>query len=193
MALSNDLKQIYSNYSDTRQFYDTVQLYHPNFNSGLANYFPSEGRYPSDTLYPGDIDYRAQSYFLIRNIEDKDFYLDDGVTLQTFTAYPFNIIQPQVGEDQQDIGIVLDNVSRELIASIELAAQNQSVPIVMTFRVYMDGDLNSQITPISLNLTEVVVDSKTVSCKASRTDLFSRRFPFGLNTYYDQNFKGLII
>ena len=63
----------------------------------------------------------------------------------------------------------------------------------MTFSVYMDGDITSQITPITLALTEVVVDMFTVSCKASRTDLFKRKLPFGKNTYFNSNFKGLII
>lgn len=191
MALSAELKKIYSDYSDTRQYYDTVQLFHPTFNSGIVDYYPSDISYPSDSSYPNDVDYVSQSYFLVRDKVDHSFLLDDGVTLQTFSAYPFNVVQPQVGEDQQDIGIVLDNVSRELLANIELAATS-STPIVMTFRVYMDGDNNSQIAPISLNLTEIVVDMFQVSCKASRTDLFKRKFPFGDNTYYKYNFKGLL-
>lgn len=190
MALSNELKKIYSNYDDTRRFYDTVQLYHPNFNTSTA--YPSDDKYPSNTLYPSDIDYNAQSFFLVRDSVDHDFELEDA-SVQTFTAYPFNVIQPQVGEDQQDIGIVLDNVSLELLENIQIAAQNQNVPIQMTFRVYMDGDAGTQITPITLALTEIVIDMFTVSCKASRVDLFKRKFPFGENTYFDSNFKGLTI
>lgn len=190
MAISNELKKIYSNYDDNRRFYDTVQLYHPNFNTSDA--YPSDTSYPSDTAYPTEIDYTAQSFFLVRDIVDHDFVIADAST-QTFTAYPFNIIQPQVGEDQQDIGIVLDNVSLELLENIETASQNQSVPIQMTFSVYMDGDTASQITPVTLALTEIVVDMFTVSCKASRTDLFKRKLPFGESTYYDSNFKGLTV
>lgn len=193
MAISNELKKIYSNYDDNRMFYDTVQLYHPTFNADSVTWFPRDDLYPSNTLYPQDIDQTYQSFFLVRDSQNHTFLLDDGVTSQEFEAYPFNVIQPQVGEDQQDIGIVLDNVNREILANIELAATNQNVPIVMTFRVYIDGDNESQITPISLALTEVVVDMFTVSCKASRTDLFSRRLPHGKNTYFNENFKGLIV
>ena len=190
MAISDELKKIYSNYDDSRRFYDCVQLYHPNFNTSTA--YPSTTKYPSLTLYPMAIDYTAQSFFLVRDDVDHDFQIAD-LSTQTFVAYPFNIIQPQVGEDQQDIGIVLDNVSLELLENIEAAALNQSVPIQMTFSVYMDGDITSQITPITLALTEIVVDMFTVSCKASRTDLFKRKLPFGKNTYFNSNFKGLII
>ena len=215
MAINTELKKIYSNYDDTRMFYDTVSLFHPNFDVVNTTVYPSETKYPSETLYPGlsettvstypsetkypsttlypsDINYNAQSFFLIRDIVNHNLQREDG-RIQTFTAYPFNIIQPQVGEDQQDIGIILDNVSLEIIENIELAAQNTSAPIVMTFSVYMDGDTASQITPISLALTEIVVDMFTVSCKASRVDLFKRKLPFGKNTYYYSNFKGLTI
>lgn len=191
MAITTELAEIYSNYQDTRRFYDTISLYHPSFNAESVDVYPSATSYPSAASYPAEIDYTAQSFFLVRDDINHSFDLEDATT-QLFEAYPFNVIQPQVGEDQQDIGVVLDNVSREVLANIELASNNTSVPIVMTFRVYMDGDTESQITPISLALTEVVVDMFTVSCKASRTDLFSRTVPFGQNTYYDYKFKGLI-
>ena len=190
MAITTELKKIYSNYEDSRRFYDTVQLYHPNFDT--SDVYPSDTSYPSNTSYPLEIDYLAFSFFLVRDDVDHDFEVD-GIATKTFTAYPFNVIQPQVGEDQQDIGIVFDNVSLELLENIEIASQNQSVPIQMTFRVYMDGDTTSQITPIQLALTEIVVDMFTVSCKASRTDLFKRKLPFGQNTYFNSNFKGLIV
>lgn len=192
MAISTELKKIYSNYDDTRRFYDTVQIYHPNFNVTGASPYPSDTKYPSLTRYPSEIDYNSQSFFLVRDIDSHDFVLEDATT-QTFISYPFNMIQPQVGEDQQDIGIVLDNVSLEMLSNIEAASQNTSIPIQMTFRVFMDGSNTSQITPIVLSLTEIVVDMFTVSCKASRVDLFKRKLPYGINTYYNSNFKGLIL
>lgn len=192
MAISQALREIYSNYDNNVMFYDCVQLFHPNFNAANVTTYPSETLYPSDTLFPGEVDYNLQSFFLVRDIVDHSFQIADGTT-QIFRSYPFNVIQPEIGSNQQDIGIVLDNVSLEILSNIELASQNPSVPIVMTFSVYMDGDVTSQITPISLALTEIVVDMFTVSCKASRTDLFKRKLPHGANTYYDSKFKGLIV
>ena len=190
MALTTELKKIYSNYEDNRRFYDTVQLYHPNFDT--SGVYPADDSYPSDTSYPQEVDHAAYSFFLVRDDTNHTFQLEDA-TSKEFQAYPFNIIQPQVGEDQQDIGIVLDNVSLELLSNIQTAAQNQNVPIEMTFRVYIEGDVTPQITPITLALTEIVVDMNTVSCKASRVDLFKRKFPFGENTYFNENFKGLLV
>lgn len=192
MPISEDLKQIYSNYEDDRAFYDTVQLYHPNFKVYDGMPYPSETKYPSETLYPTEIDFVRQSYFLVRNIIDMELELEDG-TPQTFSAFPFNVIQPQVGESQQDVGIILDNVSVEMVENIEVASKNFEQPIIMTFTVYMEGDLTPQITPIEMALTEIVIDMYTVSCKASRVDLFRRKFPWGANTYYDSKFKGLLV
>ena len=192
MAISNELKQIYSNYEDNRRFYDTVQLYHPNFNVEVASGFPSDTLYPSNALYPSEANYIGQSFFLVRDDVQHTFNLEDSIP-QVFQSYPFNVIQPQVGEDQQDIGIILDNVSVEIINNVKIAAENISVPIEMTFRVYMEGDDESQITPIVLSLTEVSVDMFSITCKASRVDLFKRKFPWGENAYYDSKFKGLIV
>jgi len=192
MALTQALKEVYSNYEDNRRFYDTVQMYHPNFNVQQDLPYPSETSFPGESEYPSDINPPSQSFFLIRDIEDATLKLEDGST-QTFFAYPFNIIQPEVGSDQQDIGIVLDNVSLELINAIDLASENQSVPIEMTFRVYIDGSDVPQMTPIVLALTELSVDMRSVTCKASRVDLYKRKFPFGKNAYYDHRFGGLYI
>lgn len=192
MPLSQDLKEIYSNYDDTRMFYDTVQLYHPNFLVPFNSPYPADNVYPSETKYPTEIDYYAQSYYLIRDTQERDLLVDDGST-QTFQPYPFNVISPQVGENQQDIGIVLDNVSPDMMQNIEAASENSAVPISMFYRVYIEGSVDSQMTTIRMALTEVVVDMFTVSCKASRVDLFERKFPFGECTYYDNKFKGLLV
>lgn len=192
MAISQELKEIYSNYSDNTMFWDAVTLFHPNFNVPTDSPYPADDSYPSDTSYPREIDYNAQSFFLIRDNVNHTLKLEDGST-QVFNGYLFDVLQQEVGSDQVDIGIVLDNVSLEIINGIELAAENTSVPIQMTFTRYMEGDDTPQITPILLALTEVVVDLMTVTCKASKVDLFQRRLPWGKNTYFLSNFEGLTI
>lgn len=191
MPLTDELKQIYSNYEDKRRFYDTIQLYHPNFNVEVAAGFPSDTLYPSNTLYPTEVNYIGQSFFMVRDVDLHTFKVD-GVD-QDFQPYPFNVIQPQVGQDQQDIGIVLDNVSVEVVRNVQAAAENIAVPILMTFRVYMDGNDTTQITPITLAMTEITVDMFSITCKASRVDLFKRKFPWGEHSYYDSKYKGLIV
>ncbi len=190
--MTDELKKIYTNHADNRAYWDAVSLYHPSFNVPHSTPYPSKTRYPSKTIYPTKVDTIAQSFFLIRDTVNHSLQASDGST-QTFRGYPFNIVQPEVGAEQQDIGIVLDNVSLEIISSIELASQNQSVPIEMTFYVFMEGSPSSQITPIVMALTEINVDMFTISCKASMTDLFKRKFPSGSKAYFDSKFVGLEI
>ncbi len=190
--LSKELTKIYTNYNDNRRYFDTVQLFHSKFNVVYPNSYPSKLRYPSNRSYPSKINYPEQSYFLVRDSENHAFQIDDGSS-HVFQAYPFNIIQPEVGSDQQDIGIVLDNVSLEVIKNIELAAKTPSDPIQMVFRVYIEGSTVSQTTPLTLSLTEISVDMFTVTCKASRVDLYKRKFPFGNSAYFNNRFKGLYL
>jgi len=163
MALTADLREIYTNHNDNRMFYDSMELYHPNFS--------------------------PTSKYLIRSNEDMTLNVDSTPTL--FEAFPFNIVMPEQGSDQQDIAIVLDNVSQEVIGEIESASANPETPIKMTYRIYIDDDLDTQITPIVLYLTNIVVDNYTISATATRSDLYNRRFPFGDTTYYDRKFEGL--
>ncbi len=193
MALSEELKKVYTNYNDTRMFYTTIQLYHPKFNIEYTyDIYPSNLRYPSETLYPSNIKYDLQSYFLVRDIDNHIFKLDDGSD-QEFFSYPFNLIEPEVGSEQQDIGIVMDNVSLGLIEQIELAATDTTNPIELTYRVYIEGLDDPQMTSITLPITEVSVAGTNITCKASRVDLYKKKFPFGSLAYYGQQFPGLLV
>jgi len=163
--ISDELKQIYTNHSDTRMFYDAIELTHVNFS--------------------------PTSKYLIRANEDMTLNVDSTPTL--FQAFPFNIVMPEQGSDQQDIAIVLDNVSQEIIAEIESASSNPETPIKLTYRIYIDDDLDTQITPIILYLTNIVVDNYVISATATRSDLYNRRFPFGNTAIFDRRFIGLYL
>lgn len=190
--ISADLKQIYTSHTDTRRFYDTIQLYHPNFSTATGDAYPSEDSYPSNTSYPANGNIDLSSIFLIRDTEDKVLHLEDSSSV-IYQSYPFSMVLPEQGSDQQDIGVVLSNVTNEVMVQLELASQNTDVPIKLFYRVYMDGSLDSQITPIELSITSVSVDMMQISATATRANLYDRRFPFGGSTIYDQRFTGLFI
>lgn len=124
--------------------------------------------------------------YLIRANQNMTF---DGVE---YEAFPFSIIEPEKGDVQQDINIVFDNVSLELISTLELAS-TQHTPIRMVYKVFTDGEVGSQNTPITLSLTNVVVDAKTIQATATRPDLYARKFPYGNTTIYDKKFVGLYL
>lgn len=192
MALTQALKEIYTHHDEKRRHYDTVQFYHPNFGGYNTDAYPSETSYPSVTSYPSDLDIVSQSRFLVQNTENMTFNIEDGST-QIFIAFPFKLMLPEAGSDQQDIGVVLDNVSLELINEIESASLNTEVPIKMIYRVYIDGSTYAQNTPIELSITNLSVDMNSITATATRANLYDRRFPFGETTVYDRRFKGLYL
>ncbi len=191
MALTEELKEVYTNYADTRMHYDAISLYHPAFKVYDTTMLPSETSYPSDTSYPEEFNVTLNSHHLIRSNVDAFLEVDGETVL--FKAYPFNIVPPEQGSDQQDVQVVLDNVAREIIQAIEDASHYPEIPIVLTYRVYIDGSVLEQITPIRLTLTNITVNTSTIQATATRSDLYNRRFPYGQNSHYDNKFVGLYL
>lgn len=191
--LTNDLKRIYTSHAETRMYYDTIQLYHPNFEGSQDYVYPRNNSYPDDLSYPADVNTDEGSHFLVRNTENMLLNLEEDANEVLFRSYPFNIVQPEVGSEQQDMALVLDNVSLELISELEKAIELPDTPIKMTYRVYIEGNQNPQITPIDLDLSNIVVDMESISCTATRANLYERRFPYGASTIYDSRFIGLFL
>ena len=108
-----------------------------------------------------------------------------------FQAYPFGLVPPEVGSPNQDLSIVFDNISFELIQHLNLAyASNSNEPIKLVYYVFMENSLQSEITPIELSLSNVQVNQATITGVAKRADLFSYKFPM---VKYDARFKGLFL
>lgn len=186
MAISQKLKEIYGNYYDTSNYYEAIEVSHPNFNFG-TDLYPDEIVYPNTVLYPGTVEF-GTSKWLIQSNENMYFTVD-GVE-QLFLAYPFGLVPPEVGSDQQDLQIVFDNVSREIIDGIELASENSEIPIKLRYFIFVDDEIDSQITPITLNLTNISANLQSISATATRADLFKYQFPTKI---YGTGFEGLYI
>ncbi len=165
MALSEELKKVYSSNPIDVKAYDTIEITHSQF---------------------------SQPYYLIKNNEDMDLQLED-LSVVTFQAFPFSINLPEVGNTQQDISFVFDNVGRIGMPELEAAANVISEPIKLTYRVYIDGTNVPQTAPINLVLTNIVATATTISAIATRSDLFKRMIPSGNNTTFDERFPGLFI
>ena len=186
MAISKELQEIYSDYDNQEMYYDAIELSHPNFGFNQELH-PEDDLYPSDTLYPGTIEY-STSVFMIQANEEKLFNVD-GIE-RLFIPYPFAIVPPKVGADEQDIQVVFQNVSREIIEGIEWAAQMPEVPIKMRYFIFIDGEKDTQMTPITLTLGSVSADLKQISATAQRADLYKY---FAPTKKYDNRFWGLIV
>ncbi len=163
MALSEELKKVYSSNPVDVRAYDTVQLSHSLF---------------------------SKTYYLVKDTHSHDWQLEDLSTV-TFEAFGFNVQLPDVGSPQQDLKFIFDAVSGVSVQELERAAENIEEPIKLIYRAYIDGYDTPQTTAIHLVLTNVVADTHTISAMATRPDLYNRTIPNGAKVFYDARFKGL--
>lgn len=154
MALSEELKSIYSSNTVTQRVYDTVEMYHPLF---------------------------TETFYLIADSLPKTLEVFNNDTQlweqQVFQPFAFTITRPPKGSKQQDMQFIFSNVAQIGITQLELAAEDMSYPITLTFRLYIEGDLQPHNDPIVLELTNVSATSTTISGTASRTNLFGKKVP----------------
>jgi len=165
MALSEELKRIYSSNPVAVRAYDTVELSHSLF---------------------------TQTYYLVKDAQNHDWQLEDLSTV-TFEAYGFNVVLPEAGSTQQDLKFQFDAVSGISVQELERAAENIEEPIRLIYRAYVDGYDTPQTTAIHLVLTNIVADAYTISAMATRPDLYSRTIPNGAKVFYDKRFLGLYL
>ena len=162
MALSEELKKVYTSNPVGIRYYDTIELTHSAF---------------------------SQVYYMVKDADSHSWDVD-GVN-QTFSPYPFSLVLPEVGSPQQDLGLVFDNAGRELMSELEAAGQVIKEPIKVTYRVYIDGSNLNQISPIKLVLTAVTADAFSISATATRPSLYQRKIPSGNHSVYHSRFPGL--
>ena len=160
-SVTEELRDLYCNYDATGEFYEGIELSHPEFTNGTE--------------------------YLLRYTTNKEFYVD-GVK-KLFQAFPMSVIPPKVGANNQDVSIVLDNVTNELIEQIELAAKTPDVPIKVRYFVFIDSSSVSQIDPITLHITNISASARVIQATATRPDLFKYRVP---SKMYDSRFEGLM-
>ncbi len=167
MALTEELKRLYSSNPVDIRYYDTVELSHSLF---------------------------SQTFYMVKDTEEHTWDIDVGgvPTPVLFKPFPFNVVLPEVGGPQQDLSFVWDNAGREAMPELEAASALITEPIKLVYRVYVDGFSESQIYPIPLVLTDITADHKQLSAMATRPSLFKRKIPTGNFASFDSRFKGLI-
>ena len=162
--ISEALKQVYFSNPRTLEAIETAEISHP--------------------LFKG-------TFYITNDTEGHDLKLDDG-TIQRFNPFGFKIVAPEKGSNQQDIQFTFDNVQRLAVQELENASHDYSIPITLTYRVYIKGDSTQQSAPIKLNITNIAMNDTTISARASRSDLTNRQFPYGRDILFDRRFKGIL-
>jgi len=152
MPITPELKRIYASAPFDARYVETLELSHPRF---------------------------PRTYYLANDVIAWTFLLESGAP-QAFERVPFHIIQPaQDGRGQQDMELQIDNIGREAMEAIELAAANPEIPITAIFRVYLDrpDTMPQNDPPLILSLQAIVVTADAISGTATRADVLNRPFP----------------
>lgn len=164
MAISAALKQIYASAPATQKYVETLSFSH--------------------SLFPA-------TYYLTNDNQAWTFLLETGASV-TFTAVPFRVVLPKVdGQGNQDMGLTIANIGRDLVDPLEAAIAKPSEPIRCVYRVYLDtpNTAPQNTPPLSLIITGVSVTREAVSATATRMDVLNRVFPY--NFYKYDSFPGL--
>ncbi len=163
MPISAALKAIYASAPTNQRYVETLSFSHSRF---------------------------AATYYMTSDNQIWSFLLETG-QLVTFLAVPFRVILPTVdGQGNQDMGLTIANIGRDLVDPIEAAIAVPSEPIKCTYRVYLDTPSSSpQNTPMALSLTAIQINRDVVSATATRSDVLNKAFPS--NFYTVAQFPGL--
>lgn len=133
----------------------------------------------------------SQPIYVVRDHVDLVAALETSEEV-TFVRFAFDLLRPEVtpaGVPQ--CTVEFDNVSREILANIQLAMQDPS-PITITYREYISTDLSGPQNdpPLTMTLTDIKADVFRVRATAGFGDLNNRRFP--VDEYTGERFPGLV-
>ena len=109
-----------------------------------------------------------------------------------FEPFGFDISLPQVVDrSSPKATLTIDNVSREIVRNIELAAETQEV-IKVTYRPYLSSDKSGPQydPPLTMTLTEIVATVLSVRGSLTLPKLGNHKFPGEVYTF--QRFPGLL-
>ena len=110
----------------------------------------------------------------------------------TFVGFGFDLVRPEVSATGvPQCTIEMDNVSREILANIELAMTSLDA-IEVTYREYLASDLEGPQNdpPMTLTIISISADVFRVRAVAGYPDMSNRRFP--REDYTTERFPGLV-
>lgn len=170
-TLSQALKEAYASAPADAIVYHTLELRHPAFTTPIR---------------------------VVRDNADLEAWLEAGAPENpgqkvTFIGYAFDLTRPEVNiQGMPQCAIEIDNVSREIVASIE-AAMAYGEPITVTYREYLSDDLSAPQNdpPITLTILAVTATVFRLRATAGFPNLAGKQFP--VDEYNAQRFPGLVL
>lgn len=164
-TLSQAIKEAYAAAPSDVIVYHTLEINHPAF---------------------------VQPIYVVNDHADLNANLENGDPV-TFVRFAFRLVKPEVSPTGvPQLTVEIDNVSREILANIQLAMQS-TAKITMTYREYLSTDLSGPQNdpPMEMVLSGIKADVFKVSATASFGDDNNKRFPN--QEYTADRFPGLVV
>lgn len=170
-TLSEAIKEAYASAPSAQVIYHTLELYHSAFTVPIRVV-------------------RDHVSFMARLEASAPRNAGEVVT---FTAFAFDVVPPDVSTSAVPQCVIeIDNVSREVLAQIELAMAGTG-QIQVIYRAYLSGNENvgpENDPPLALEVLSISVTPLRISATCGFPDLINRRFP--TQDYTASVFPGLI-
>lgn len=170
----------------------------PSLSQALAEAYASA---PSDEVIYHTLEFRHAAFTQpIRVVRDNaDFTARLEATapqnageMVTFVGFAFDLVRPEMSATGvPQCTIEIDNVSREILANIELAMTGID-PIEVTYREYLASDIEGPQNdpPMTMTIASITADVFRVRAVAGFADIGNRRFP--REEYTAERFPGLV-
>ena len=161
-TLSNAIKEAYASAPVDDIIYHTLEFDHPSF--------------------PNPV-------YVVQGFDD---ITTTGTPATKWTAIPFDLKLPEVAPiGPPQLQLTVDNVSRELMQAIDLAAESGQ-QISVTYRAYLSTDLSKPQNdpPFTLKLINISVSPAQITATAALHNFANQKWP--RRVYRDEQFPGLI-
>ena len=157
---------------------------------------------PADEVIYHTLEIRHSSFAspirVVRDLVDLDATLEasapeDASTEVTFLGYSFDLVPPEVGAGgTPQLIIEIDNVSREILANIELAMASTNL-LTVIYRAFVGSDLTAPANdpPLTLTIFTINATPMRIRAVAGFQDIVNKRFP--ADTYTAERFPGLTL
>lgn len=176
-SLSEAIKEAYASAPSDVIIYATLELHHSAFKDSNGNPAPIR---------------------VVRDYNNLDARLESTAPrhpaqIVTFVAFNFEFTKPEVTpENIPQISIVMDNVSRDIVANIE-KTMGTFEQIKVIYREFISTDLSTPQNnpPIEMSIMSISADLFKVTATAGFPNLLNRRFP--TQEYTTTTFVGLAV
>lgn len=123
---------------------------------------------------------------VVRDFENIDAFLENTAPASpgeevTFIGYAFELVPPDVSVGPSPtLTIEIDNVSREILASIEAAMATPDL-LTVIYRAYASDDLTqpTNLPPMQLTIFSINATPMRIRALAGFLDISNKRFPAG--------------